>query len=180
MASDSSLTLEVVTPLGVVLSETVDEVVAPSVEGEFGVLPGHLPMLAALNVGLLHFTKGADTTDVAVGSGFAEVLQDKTLILTDRYATTEDIDVLEVRERLAEVDAELETFSGDLHDPHRLELIEEEQWLATQLELMGDPPQNRVLIEGRVHDYSDVLPQLEEASSEAEDEDEDEQPSKED
>ncbi|MBW2459567.1 MAG: ATP synthase F1 subunit epsilon [Deltaproteobacteria bacterium] len=104
MASDGSLTLEVVTPLGVVLSEKVDEVVAPSVEGEFGVLPGHLPMLAALNTGLLHFTKGNHITDVAVGTGFAEVLQDKTLILTDRYATSEDVDVLDVRERLTKVD----------------------------------------------------------------------------
>jgi len=178
MASEGSLTLEVVTPLGVVLSEKVDEVVAPSVQGEFGVLPGHLPMLAALQVGLLHFTKGNDTTDVAVGTGFAEVLQDKTLVLTDRYSTKEDVDVLEVRERLAKVDAELEGFSGDLNDPHRLELIEEEQWLATQLELMGDPPQNRVLIDGGVHDYSDVMPQLEAASSD--DEDEEEPPAKKD
>ena len=168
MASQDGLTLEVVTPLGIVLSQDVDEIVAPSVQGEFGVLPGHLPMLAALNIGLLHFTKGNDTTEVAVGTGFAEVLNDRTLVLTDRYATKEDVDVLAVRERLTEVDAELEEFSGDLNDPHRLELIEEEQWLATQLELMGDPPQNRVLIETQVHDYSDVMPQLEEASSDDE------------
>ena len=54
----SSLTLEVVTPGGTALREQVDEVVAPGEAGEFGVLPGHLPMLADLKVGLLHFRKG--------------------------------------------------------------------------------------------------------------------------
>jgi F-type H+-transporting ATPase subunit epsilon len=169
MVTEEGLLLEVVTPLGVVLCERVEEVVAPSVKGEFGVLPGHLPMLASLNIGLLHFVKGNDTTEVAVGRGFAEVLHDRTLVLTDRYATKEDVDVLAVRERLTAVDGELEEFSGDLNDPHRLELIEEEQWLATQLELMGDPPQNRVLIESRAVDFNELMPQLEEASPEVED-----------
>ena len=44
-----------------------------------------------------------------------------------------------------------------------------EQWLATQLELMGDPPQSRVLVESRAVDFSDVMPQLEQASPEGED-----------
>ena len=117
MASESMLQLEIVTPQGVVLTERVEEVVAPSVKGEFGVLAGHLPMLAALHTGLLHYRKGGTVTDVAVGSGFAEVLNDKALILTDRYIVADDVDVLKVRERLKEVDAELDKWDGELDDP---------------------------------------------------------------
>ena len=161
--ADSMLQLEVVTPQGVVLDERVDEVVAPSVDGEFGVLPGHLPMVAALQVGLLHYTKGGTTHDVAVGKGFAEVLRDRAVILTDRYILREDIDVLAVRERLEEVDAKLEKWTGERHDPERLELIEEEQWLAAQLELYGDPPPPRVLEDIPMGDYSNILPNYDES-----------------
>lgn len=157
-----TLHLEVVTPSGVVLDLPVEEVVAPSVNGEFGVLPGHLPMLAALGTGLLHYTKNGKTEDVAVGRGFAEVLGDKAIILTDRFCVRDDVEVLEVRERLEEVDGKLEAWEGDLDDPERLELIEEEQWLATQLELYGDPPPPRVLENLRAADFTGVIPELEE------------------
>jgi F-type H+-transporting ATPase subunit epsilon len=166
MARQGDLLLEIVTPEGVALQEWVDEVVAPSVDGEFGVLPGHLPMLAALRIGLLHFREGGRTTDVAVGLGFAEILHDKAVVLTDRYKKRDDVDVLSVRERLEEVDGELDKWSGDLNDPKRLQLIEEEQWLATQLELIGDPPQPKVLEHSRLVDYSAVIPELEQGESE--------------
>lgn len=158
MAGEDTLHLEVVTPQGVVLSEQVEEVVAPSVHGEFGVLSGHLPMLAALQVGMLHYTKGGKTHDVAVGKGFAEVSGDHTVILTDRYTMRDDIDVLAVRERLEEVDATLESWEGERHDPTRLELIEEEQWLAVQLELYGDAPPPRILEDIPAADYGNIMP----------------------
>jgi len=160
----ADLHLEVITPEGIKLDERVEEVVAPSVNGEFGVLSGHLPMLAALNVGLLHYTKGGKTIDVAVGTGFAEIIGDKALILTDRFTTRDEIDVLPVRERLKEVDGKLERWEGEPDDPERLELVEEEQWLATQLELYGDPPPPRVLENLRAADFTGVIPDVEEGA----------------
>ncbi len=155
-----ALSLEIVTPKGVALRTDVDEVVAPGVRGEFGLMPGHLPMLAALHIGILHFKKqnDGDMIDVAVGSGFVEMLGDRALVLTDRFITKEQIDVLVVRERLRAVDEELEQWQGELDDPKRLELIEEEQWLAAQLEVYGDPPVARVLEQRRAIDYAAVLP----------------------
>jgi F-type H+-transporting ATPase subunit epsilon len=152
------LRLEIVTPKGIVLSEEVEEVVAPSVRGEFGVLPGRLPMLAALHVGLVRYRKsGGAMVDVAVGNGFVEVHGDKTLVLTDRFITKADIEVLAVRERLAKVDQQIETWQGELDDAGRLELIEEEQWLAAQLEVYGDAAVPRVLEHKRATDYSELL-----------------------
>jgi F-type H+-transporting ATPase subunit epsilon len=179
MASTEKLRLEVVTPKGVVLSEDVEEVVAPSINGEFGVLPGRLPLLAALQIGLLHFRKVGESemTDVAVGHGFVEVNGDKTLLLTDRFIAKGDIEVLAVRERLKEVDEKLENWEGELDDPARLELIEEEQWLAAQLEVYGDAAVARVLEYRRAVDFSDLAaapveaePQVSEEASEGVDE----------
>lgn len=161
MTIGEQLSLEIVTPKGLALSLEVDEVMARSVDGEFGVLPGHLPMLAALDIGLLHYRQGDTVTDVAVGTGFVEIINDKALVLTDRYITREDIDVLAVRERLKEVDGELEAWQGDLDDAKRLTLIEEEQWLAAELEVFGDPAPPRVLSLTRSTDYRDILPRAE-------------------
>ena len=170
MAREGSLELEIVTPQGVMLQTRVDEVVAPSVEGEFGVLPGHLPVLATLQVGLLHYKEGDQSTDVAVGTGFAEVVNDKALILTDRFATRDEVEVLTVRERLTEVDEQLETWDGELDDPARLGLIEEEQWLAAQLELYGDPPVPKVLEQTRALDYRAIIPDADGSEAAAADE----------
>src|SRR5271168_3961467 len=98
-----SIRLEIVTPRGRALTANVDEVTAPSVEGEFGVLPGHLPLLAALQTGLVSYRNGQDVKRCAVGRGFAEAGPDKLVILTDRYIEREQIDPVLVRKELSEV-----------------------------------------------------------------------------
>ena len=140
MAEAETILLEIVTPTGVALSKQVNDVTAPSVEGEFGVFPGHLPLLAALRTGLVTYHQGGEEHQLAVAHGFVEVVHDTALLLTDKFATKKDVDVVKVRVRLKEVDDELDHWQGDLTDPRRIELIEEEQWLAAQLELIGDPP----------------------------------------
>jgi F-type H+-transporting ATPase subunit epsilon len=137
--SDSIL-LEIVTPTGVALRKNVADVAAPSVAGEFGVMPGHVPLLAALRTGIVSYHEGGKEHRHAVAHGFVEVLGDKALVLTERFMNRDDVDVVKVRSRLKEVDAELDRWQGEMTDPKRKLLIEEEQWLATQLDLIGDPP----------------------------------------
>jgi F-type H+-transporting ATPase subunit epsilon len=87
------LTLEIVTPERAVVSEQVDEVQVPGAEGSFGVLPGHTPLLAVLQVGELWYRKGQQMSYVAVSSGFAEVLPDRVTILAQLAESAEEIDV---------------------------------------------------------------------------------------
>lgn len=141
--------LEIVTPTGIALRERVLELTAPSVAGEFGVLPGHLPVLAALRTGIVSYRQDGKENKVAVAHGFVEIVHDTALLLTEKFAKKEDVDVVRVRKRLKEVDEELDHWTGELTDPKRVELIEEEQWLATELELIGDPPPPTVREETR-------------------------------
>src|SRR5579864_3002525 len=104
--------LEIVTPHGRALAASVDEVTAPSVSGEFGVLPGHLPLLAALRTGLVTYRQGAETKRCAVGAGFAEAGPDKLVILTDEYTERDRIDPVVVRKDLAEIERELAKLEG--------------------------------------------------------------------
>src|SRR5579884_1142714 len=111
MAGDK-IALEIVTPRGKALSADVDEVTAPSVQGDFGVLPGHLPLLAALRTGLVTYRQGGDTKRCAVGAGFAEAGPDKLVILTDEYTERDRIDPVVVRKDLAEVQQQLQKLEG--------------------------------------------------------------------
>jgi F-type H+-transporting ATPase subunit epsilon len=147
--------LEIVTPRGRALSAMVDEVTAPSVAGEFGVLPGHLPLLAALRTGIVSYRQGADTKRCAVGGGFAEAGPDRLIMLTDEYAERESIDPVVLRKDLADVEEQLGKLgsvpivAADAKGAdaalaearaQREVLIARENWLAAQLELYGDPP----------------------------------------
>jgi F-type H+-transporting ATPase subunit epsilon len=137
--------LEIVTPKGRALAESVDEVTAPSVQGEFGVLPGHLPVVAALRPGIVSYRQGNETKKVAVGPGFAEAGQNKLLILAEEFADRASVDPVVVRKDLAELQPKLEKVLSAMEmtpelDAEKKSLIEQENWLAAQLELYGDPP----------------------------------------
>jgi F-type H+-transporting ATPase subunit epsilon len=92
-ALPTHLTLEIVTPDRSLVTEKVDEVEIPGAEGYFGVLPGHTPMLATLQVGELWFRKGNEKFYLSIAFGFAEVLPDRVTILAEIAELPDDIDV---------------------------------------------------------------------------------------
>ena len=75
------LLLEVVTPEKLLLSQEVDEVIAPGSEGDFGVLPGHCHFISLLRIGELRYRVGGAMNYISVLSGFAEVTPQKVTIL---------------------------------------------------------------------------------------------------
>jgi F-type H+-transporting ATPase subunit epsilon len=89
----TSLQLNVVTPDRLLVDAKVDEVIVPGSEGYFGVLPGHTPLLAALQVGQLTYRQGREEHILMIAFGFAEVLPDRVTILARIAEKPEDIDV---------------------------------------------------------------------------------------
>jgi len=89
-----NIKLEVVTPERFVVSEEAQIVVAPGVQGEFGVLSGHTPFLSALKLGTIRYkdAQGVERA-VFVSGGFAEVLPDKVTVLAESAERRRDIDV---------------------------------------------------------------------------------------
>ena len=92
MAIPTSIELQIVTPDRAIVKEQVDEVEIPGIDGYFGVLPGHTPMLAALSVGELWYRQGQEKTYLAIAEGFAEVLPDRVTILAQLAERAEEID----------------------------------------------------------------------------------------
>ena len=102
------LTLEIVTPDARVYSDTIDSVVIPTVEGEVGILPGHIPLLTQVQHGELRVTKGAETVLLAVSGGFAEIEGDRVHVLAEHAISEEKIDEKAVEAALRRAEQELE------------------------------------------------------------------------
>ena len=96
-----ALTLEIVTPEGLVYSDSVDTVVLPTSMGEIGILPGHVPLLTELAAGELRVTRGSAVESIACGSGFAEVDGDKVSVLAEQAINVAAIDESAVEKAIA-------------------------------------------------------------------------------
>jgi F-type H+-transporting ATPase subunit epsilon len=109
----STIRLELVTPERLLLSEEVDEVIAPGYEGEFGVLPEHTQYLAILNIGVLRYRKGGESRRIALGGGFAEVTPERVVVMADTAERAEEIDVERARRARERAEAALKELSLD-------------------------------------------------------------------
>ena len=109
----STIRLELVTPERLLLSEEVEEVVAPGYEGEFGVLPGHTQLLAILNIGILWYRKGSAIHKIALGGGFAEVTHDRIVVMADTAERADEIDLERAQRARDRAEARLKELSMD-------------------------------------------------------------------
>jgi len=87
------LQLEVVTPDRLVLSESVDIVMAIGSLGEFGILPNHVPFLSPLMAGELRYRKDNQLDYMVVTGGFVEVSQNKVTVLAEAAERAREIDL---------------------------------------------------------------------------------------
>lgn len=133
--SDELLTLEVATPLGLALQTECGSVSAPSVRGEFGVFPGHLPLLAALRSGVITYKVGNEELMAAVGPGFVEAGPERVLLLTDAFSLPEDVDEDDVKEQLADAEKRLDELETEYAGTEYEEIVRDIQWAEARLEL---------------------------------------------
>ncbi len=128
------LRLEVVTPDGPAVRTEADQVEAPSVDGEFGVLPGHLPLLATLRAGVVRYRSAGKSFTYAVGPGFAEVGPLAMSILTDRCIDAKDVDTAQTRTSLESAQRALDVLAGNPDAPERADAQQTVDWLQAQLD----------------------------------------------
>ena len=84
--------LDVVTVERTILSEEVDYISAPGVDGVLGILPRHTPLMTALAEGELHYRKDGVEYDFAIGGGFVEVRPNRVIVLADSAERADEID----------------------------------------------------------------------------------------
>jgi F-type H+-transporting ATPase subunit epsilon len=136
--------LSVTTPRGALVETEVDEVTAPGVLGEFGVLPGHVPLMSALKPGVLVYRAKDHVTTLAVGQGFLQIApvapasggmpaQDRVLVLVDQALGTSTIDRAAAERDLAKADSDLGAWKRELDGEYQA-LLQRRQWAAARLD----------------------------------------------
>jgi len=129
-----ALTLEIVTPEARVYSDTIDSVVIPTIEGEIGVLPGHIPLLTQVADGELRVSKGSAISYLAIGGGFAQIDGDKVSVLAERAISEEQIDEKAVEEAMKRAEQAIKD-AKDM-DPNEFEHLQNMvRFAGTQLAL---------------------------------------------
>lgn len=101
------LKLEIVTPDALAYSEEVDMVTIPAAEGEMGVYPQHVPVLAQIVPGEVVARKDGRDYFLAVGEGFVEITGERVAILSDMAIRAENIDEAKVEEARQRAEARL-------------------------------------------------------------------------
>ncbi|MDA3971503.1 MAG: F0F1 ATP synthase subunit epsilon [Desulfobulbaceae bacterium] len=119
----AQIELEIVTPSGPVVSESVDIVTAPGFGGVFGVLANHAPFLSTIKVGELAYKQDKSETVLMVSGGFCEVSNNKITFIVESCEKGTDIDVdraLKAKERAEKRLAAIKA-KGEKHNMVRAE-----------------------------------------------------------
>ncbi len=108
------LEFELVSPARLLVSEAVEMVVVPGEEGDFGVLPGHSPVISQVRPGVIDIHEdGKVRSRIFVAGGFAEVTQERCTVLAEEAVPVADIDFGEAEQRLAAAKSACETPESD-------------------------------------------------------------------
>ena len=105
--------LEIVTPYGKVVDADVDEVIAAGALGEFGVLPGHAPLLTLLKIGELSYKVDSALTCMAMNTGYFEVRDNRIIVIVETAENGKDIDLERAKAAYARAEEALKTATED-------------------------------------------------------------------
>jgi F-type H+-transporting ATPase subunit epsilon len=136
--------LTVTTPRGYLVQAEVDEIVAPGALGEFGVLPGHIPLMSVLKPGVLAYRLKDGMKYLAVGDGILQVARvaqgdlvqdtvDKVEVLVNRGEHGKDVNREAAQKELAAADSEL-THSKAETMAELKPMQDRRAWAAAQVE----------------------------------------------
>ena len=123
---------DLVSPEKLAFSGEVDQVDIPGVEGDFGVLAGHAPVIAAIRPGILTVTVGGNHQKIIVTGGLAEVSEKGLTVLADVARSLEELDRAKFAEAIANMEAKLSEKEGSELD-HAIERLDHFRSIQSQL-----------------------------------------------
>ncbi|MEB3260212.1 MAG: ATP synthase F1 subunit epsilon [Cyanobacteriota bacterium] len=115
-----TLTLRVLAPDQSVFDGPVDEVILPSATGQLGVLTGHVPLLTALDSGVLRLREGSSWSSIALLGGFAEVESNEVTVLVNGAELGSSIDVAAAEREFEAAEQAARAFEGQPSSPDKL------------------------------------------------------------
>ena len=123
---------DLVSPEKLAFSGDVDQVDVPGVEGDFGVLAGHAPVVAAIRPGILTVTTGGARQKIIVLGGLAEMSDKGLTVLADVATSIEELDRAKFADEISNMEAKLAEKEGSELD-HALERLDHFKSIQSQL-----------------------------------------------
>lgn len=131
---------ELVSPERLLKSESVDMVVVPGAEGDFGVLPGHSPLIATVRPGVIDIHEGGEVKEsIFVAGGFAEVSTERCTVLAEEAIPVDDIDKGAAEQRLEDAKAAKAQADEDAEGDAGAKAAADKELLAAEAMLAAVP-----------------------------------------
>ncbi len=120
-----SISLKVLAPNQNVFEGEAEEVILPSTTGQLGVLPGHISLVTAIDIGVLRLRNNSKWISIALMGGFAEIESDEVTVLVNSAEIGSQINTQTAEDSLTKAKAALNKFSEDDKSPEKIKAINE-------------------------------------------------------
>ncbi len=123
---------DLVSPEKLAFTGEVDQVDIPGTEGDFGVLAGHAPIIAAMRPGIVTVKTGTESQKIIVHGGIAEVSEKGLTVLAEVATSLEELDRAQFAENIAEMEEKLKEKEGSELD-HAIERLDHFRSIQNEL-----------------------------------------------
>jgi len=120
-----SISLKVLAPNQNIFEGNAEEVILPSTTGQLGVLPGHISLVTAIDIGVLRLRSNSKWISIALMGGFAEIESDEVTVLVNSAEIGSTIDQQSAEEALNKAKEGLKKFSETEKSPEKIKVINE-------------------------------------------------------
>jgi len=120
-----AISLKVLAPNKNVFEGKAEEVILPSTTGQLGVLPGHISLVTAIDIGVLRLRANSKWTSIALMGGFAEIESDEVTVLVNSAEIGSEIDSKIAQEAFDNAKSDLAKFSDSEKSPEKIKALNE-------------------------------------------------------
>tara|TARA_Y100001978_G_scaffold56636_1_gene50943 strand:+ start:1550 stop:1954 length:405 start_codon:yes stop_codon:yes gene_type:complete len=118
-----TISLKVLAPNQNVFEGEAEEVILPSTTGQIGILPGHISLVTAIDIGVLRLRSNSKWESIALMGGFAEIESDEVTVLVNNAEIGSQINTQEAEEELNQAQQELNRYSEGEKNPEKIKAI---------------------------------------------------------
>ena len=145
-----AISLKVLAPNKNVYQGEAEEVILPSTTGQLGVLPGHISLVTAIDIGVLRLRMNSQWKSIALMGGFAEIESDEVIVLVNNAEIGSEINVQNAEQSLKEAKLAISKLSENEKNPERIKALKEVS--KAEAMIQGAP---LLLAGGKVLNFSD-------------------------
>jgi len=120
-----AISLKVLAPNKNVYQGEAEEVILPSTTGQLGILPGHISLVTAVDIGVLRLRMNSKWKSIALMGGFAEIESDEVIVLVNNAEIGSEINVQNAEQDLKEAKLTISKFSENEKNPEKIKALKE-------------------------------------------------------